>query len=81
MNALIIWWCSVKPKAKWLIMWSILYLHVAVLLLFLDLFDWNWLVQMVWVFISSIPLWNKRLATWLNMNPKLTDWFKRKLTK
>jgi hypothetical protein len=80
-NALIVWWCSVKPKAKWLILWSFIYFNIAVLLMFLDLFNWNWLVQMVWVFISSIPLWNKRLATWLNMNPKLSDWFKRKLTK
>lgn len=81
MDAFIIWWCSVKPKAKWLIVWSFLYFNVAMLLLMLGLFDWNPLVQIVWVFISSIPLWNKRLATWLDMNPRLSDWFKRKSSK
>ena len=79
MDRLLIWWCRTKPKAKWLIVWAFLYFNVCMLLLFLGLFnDWNWLNQIVWLFISSIPLWNKRLATWLKMTPRIADWFHRK---
>lgn len=41
--------------------------------------DYLMLIQMVWVFISSMPLWNRKLAVWLQMRPKITDWFKTKL--
>lgn len=80
MNAFLAWWCTVKPKAKWLIVWAAIYFITCLILLAAGLFkDWNWLNQMLWLFISSIPLWNNRLALWLDMKPRLSDWFKRKL--
>lgn len=80
MTELLHWWCRVAPKAKWLIFWAALYSIAWIALLIVGKTD-EYLtpVQMVWVFISSIPLWNKRLADWLGMRPKLSQWIANKL--
>ncbi|MNQ20287.1 hypothetical protein D3C85_333720 [compost metagenome] len=80
MNALLIWWCSVTPKAKWLIVWSTIYAIASLgTLIVTGNIDYLMYMQVVWVFISAMPLWYRPLANWLQMRPKITDWFKRKL--
>lgn len=80
MDALIAWWCTVTPKAKWLIVWSCVY-TVASIILFLTTgsLDLLILIQIPWILISALPLVNRRLAVWLQMRPKVLDWFKIKL--
>ena len=63
----LIWWCSVQPKAKWLIVTSTIYATIALGSLALGKFDWLLLIQLVWVVIASMPLWFKPLAVWLDM--------------
>lgn len=82
MDAIIIWWMSVRPRAKWLIVTATIYwLATFIVYLFTRKADHLMTMQMVWVFVAAIPLWHPRLAKWLDMRPLLLDWFKRKLNK
>jgi uncharacterized membrane protein len=63
----LIWWCSVLPKAKWLIVTTTIYAVIALASLAMGMFDVLTLIQIVWIAITSLPLWFKPLADWLDM--------------
>lgn len=82
MDAIIIWWMTVRPRAKWLIVTATIYwLATFVVYLITGKADYLLHMQIVWVIVAATPLWHKRLADWLDMRPLLRDWILTKLKK